>query len=232
MHEGHRNRLKAKLKTAPKSLEDHELLELLLFYSIPRRNTNDEAHRLLERFNSVKGVFDADLLSLQTVEGVGENSALLIKLTSELLSRYTLSEPKFEKTPLESPKALRWYLTSLFIGTNKELCYLILFDKKKKLMSTNLLSEGDSNGTGISMQKVAELVSDRRTAYVILAHNHPNGRPIPSGQDVAVTNILNNFLHPMQIQLIDHFIVAGEDCVPILNSKLAYMYAPNYQSNE
>ncbi len=228
IHDGHRKRILSKVETAPKTLEDHEMLETLLFYSIPRRNTNETAHLLIKTFGSVKGVLDASVKDLSMVEGVGLKSALLIKIVAELTCRYTLSSVEYKKTPLESKVALRKYITALFIGTDVEMTYLLLFDRSKRLLSTNILSTGTAVGTMVPIQKIAELVIDKRIAYAVLTHNHPDGNLYPSSEDIRVTNILVQFLRPLNIQLIDHFIVVGDSCRPIINEKTAYAYLASY----
>ncbi len=226
IHEGHRHRLRNKFIFSSKCLEDHELLELLLFFSIPRRNTNETAHYLLERFGSLRGICDASLPSLKQVQGVGTLSAVLIKVVAEFISRYNLSAVEYEKTPLESHSALRRYLTALFVGTDTETCYLLLFDRHRRIISTTLLSTGTSSTTILPMQKIAELVTDCRPSFAVLAHNHPGGKTSPSHEDIYATNILRQFLQPLDIQLIDHFIVVGDACVPISNESKAYLYNP------
>ncbi len=217
IHDGHRARHKKRFLGSPESFQDHELLEALLFYSIPRRNTNEQAHYLLKDFKNIRNVFDANASALKKVNGIGENSATLIRIVSEIISRYERSDPTFEQSPLESYENLSKFVTSLFVGTDIEKCYIVLFDYSKRVIATHMLSSGDSNGTAIPMQKLAELVSDRRVAAVILAHNHPNGKTIPSGEDIAVTNSIKAFLRPLQIDLLEHFIVVGNDCAPIIN---------------
>ena len=226
MHTGHRERLRKKFNTLPSALEDHEILEALLFFSVPRANTNEVAHALIKRFSSLNGVLDADINQLQQVDGVGPSSALLIKEVSEIVRRYWVHQTEEKKSILRSHEALGEYLKSLFIGINVEVSYILLFDPSKNLIDTFTLSNGNNNSAIIPMHKIAQLVTNHNTAYVILAHNHPGGKAIPSGEDIAVTRVVKNFLAPLQIQLIDHFIVAGDHCVPILNSDKTHLYSP------
>ena len=144
-HAEHRKRLRARFLAAPESFEDHELLELLLFYSIPRINTNEIAHDLISRFGSLKGVVDASLSSLQTVKGVGENSALYLRAIAELLFRYERASCDVE-APLSSAASLGKYLRSLFVGTESEISYILLFDTAKRLLLCEKLSTGYSTG--------------------------------------------------------------------------------------
>ena len=128
VHDGHRERLRNKFLEAKDSFEDHELLELLLFYSIPRANTNEIAHDLLDRFGSLQGVFNADVPALMQVEHLGEKSAIFLKTVSEILLRYQME--KFENVSiLSSPELLQNYMFSLFVGTDNEKAYILLFNK-------------------------------------------------------------------------------------------------------
>ncbi len=231
IHDGHRERLKAKFRNDPKSLEDHEMLELMLFNALPRVNTNEIAHYLIERFGSIRGVMNASIIELTQIKGIGENSALLIKETAELVSRYALSSVDYKKTPLESYNTLVPYLTALFIGADVERCYLVLFDRSKRLISVNLLAGGNANRAIIDMTKIAELVANRRTRYVVLAHNHPYGNTSASGDDIQTTNKIKHFLASMDIELIDHFIIADNNCKPILREEEYYIKGAHYKQN-
>ncbi len=225
MHTGHRGRLRKKFALASETIEDHELVELLLFYSIPRQNTNELAHALIARFGSLENALDADIEELMQVDGIGENSALLIKLVSEFTRRYSVSKTRKKKTLLRSHEELSNYLKSLFIGMNTEASFILLFDNSKHLIDTFILATGNSSNTMIPMQKLAQIVSSHNVSYVILVHNHPGGKAIPSGEDIATTHAVKAFLSPLHILLLDHFIVAGNSCVPILNKDKAQYYS-------
>ena len=223
-HDGHRERLKNKFLSAPSSLEDHEILELLFFYAIPRKNTNEIAHNLLNRFGSIKGVFDAGIPATKQIDGVGDGASLYLRVISETIARYEKSEQKNVQRPLESHLALRNYLTSLFVGTENEITYLLLFDAQKVLICCDKISEGYSCGNTVSMRDITLSAIANNAASAILVHNHPNGRTIPSGEDIATTNVVRSVLNSVGINFIDHFIVAGNDCRPILNTSKEHYY--------
>lgn len=222
-HNGHRERLRKRFIKAPHSFEDHELLELLLFYSMPRVNTNEIAHALLDRFGSLKGVIDAGIPSLMGVEKVGAQSALYIRVIAEVLYRYKIAVVECAN-PLESPAAFGDYLRSLFVGTENEMTYLLLFNNSKKLIKCAMLSEGYCSASTISMREMSSLAIDTNAAYAILAHNHPHGKAIPSGEDLATTNIVSTVMKYHGVELIDHFIVADDTCMPIINASKAKLY--------
>ena len=215
-HDGHRERLRNKFITSPDSLEDHELLELLLFYAIPRCNTNETAHDLIDRFGSLQGVLDANFSSLVGVKDVGDKTALYLRVVSEVLSRYERASHELSGR-IDTYAELGDYLRSLFVGTENEQTFLLLFDNSKRLILCEKIGEGYSSGNVISMRDIAYLALSNNAAGVVLAHNHPNGRATPSGEDIMATNRLKSVLNSMDITLIDHFVIAGKDCVPIIH---------------
>lgn len=222
-HAGHRERLRNKFLTAPESLEEHEVLELLLFYSIPRINTNEIAHALINRFGSLKGVLDANLNSLMGVNDVGKKTAIYLRVISETLARYERSE--FDRgLTLSSYSEFGDYLRSLFLGTENEMTYLLLFDSSNRLLICERISEGYSCGNSISLRDITLLALSNNAAGVALAHNHPRGKASPSGDDIITTNRLKTVLDSMGITLIDHFIVSDSECVPIIHYDKAPLF--------
>ncbi len=211
-HGNHRERLRTRFLVAGESFEDHELL---LFYCIPRVNTNETAHRLLERFGSIKGVFNASYTALLEVEGIGKTAALYIRSISEAMCRYGRSCVDTRKL-LDSPDVLYEYMRSLFIGTDKEMTFLILLDAGKRLILCSKVGEGNSSSNAIDPRQIALPTLTTNAAFAILVHNHPGGKAIPSGEDIATTDHIEWFFRQINIEFIDHFIVGENKCVPIL----------------
>ncbi len=225
IHDGHRERLRKRFATAPSSFEDHELLELLLFYVVPRKNTNEIAHALLKRFGSIRGVIDAGVLPLKSVPDMGENSALFFRVIAETLLRYQRSDfDNIGLSSFDSYAELGKYLRSLFVGTENEITYVILFDNSRKLISCKKIAEGYSCGNVVSLREMATEALIQNTAAALLVHNHPHGKPIPSQEDIYATNCANTIFSSVGITFIDHFIVAGNKCMPILSSEKAKLY--------
>lgn len=134
LHENHRARVRKRFEhEGLKTFADHNVLELLLFYSIPQKDTNDIAHRLLDEFGSLSAVFDAPKDVLMNVVGVGENTATLIKLMPELFSRYEQDKIKNESIVLNSAEAAGKYFMSRFIGANTEKLYAVCLDNNCKV---------------------------------------------------------------------------------------------------
>lgn len=221
LHRGHRGRMRFRFKRDPRSCEDHELLELLLFHAIPRQNTNEIAHRLIQKFGCLRRVFDADIQQLQEVEGIGENSAIFIRAIAETIARYS-QDAHFITHPLASRSALMEYLCTLFIGESKEKVYLILLSSSGRILHTEVIGSGFSGISEISVKKMNALAVGNNAASAVLAHNHPDGIPIPSRQDIATTNKIKVILDQLGVNLIDHFIVVDNECVSILHNNSAF----------
>lgn len=221
LHRGHRNRVRIKFKNDPTCLEDHEVLELLLYHSIPRQNTNEVAHRLIKHFGSFRRVFDADVTQLQEVEGIGENSALFLRSISETIARYS-QDAHFITQPLTSRAALMEYLCSLFIGESKEKVYLILLSSSGRILHTEAIGSGFAGISEIAIKKMNALAVSSNAASALLVHNHPDGIPIPSRQDISTTQKIRVLLDQLGVNLIDHFIVVDNECVSILHNTDAF----------
>ena len=221
-HDGHRERLKKRFLNSPDSFENHELLELILFYAIPRKNTNETAHKLLDRFGSVKGILDANIEALVEVDDIGPNVALYIKALAKLLSKYEYTEKKSDGI-LKTPATLNIFLKSLFVGTQNETSYLLLFDNSKKLLLCEKVGEGYSMEHTLSLRKIASSAISSNAAFAILAHNHPGGKAIPSGADIQATNRIKSLLESLGVVLMEHFIIADDECASILSKNTSIM---------
>lgn len=221
-HDGHRERLRSRFLNSPDSLEEHEILELVLFYSIPRKNTNEIAHNLLNRFGSIKGVLDADINAIAEIKDVGKKTALHIKSIAKLLSKYAISEQKSDGL-LRSPTALTLFMKNLFVGTQNESSYILLFDNSKRLITCEKIGEGFSMEHNLSLRKAVLSAITSNATSAILVHNHPNGKAIPSRDDLYATNKAKMTLDALGITLMEHFIVADNDCCQIINQKPIYL---------
>ncbi len=217
LHFGHRGRLKAKIKRDPSLVEDHELLEFLLFYSIPRKNTNEEAHLLMNKFGCFRRVFDADQAQLQEVDGIGENTALFLRGISEAISRYS-KDAHFITHPLASRADLMEYLCTLFIGESTEKVYALTLSSAGRIINKEVIGNGFAGISELSIKKISSMALKDNAASVVLAHNHPDGLPIASQQDIATTHRIKLILQQIGITLIDHFIVVDNECVSILHN--------------
>jgi DNA repair protein RadC len=210
VHAGHRERVRENvLKNGFEQLEDHKLLELLLFYSIPREDTNELAHRLLNEFHSLSGVIKASPKQLQKVIGVGDNTAVLLSSMGELCVR-VLKEGNIKKTPYLNYEDLLNLIKSHYISESKERFLLVCLDSGFRLKLVEFISEGDSVSVDFDIKKLISKVLECDASVVVIAHNHPNGNSTPSGSDVDVTASISVMLRKMNISLFDHIII-GED---------------------
>lgn len=220
LHEGHRERMRARfLKTGLDGFDDHTALELLLFYSIPRGDTNGIAHRLMERFGSFSGVLDASIEELQKVPGIGERSAFLLKMIPEFSRRYQEDRHSMG-TILDSSEKIGNYLRNKYIGRTNEVVYLICLDNKKKLLYCDILTEGTINSAPITVRSIVEIAMRVGAASVVISHNHPQGFALPSADDIATTQKLRTALQMVSVELLDHIIVAQDDFVSLADSGL------------
>ncbi len=224
LHVGHRGRARLKFIKNPELLEDHEILELLLYHAISRKNTNEESHRLMKKFGSFRRVFDAEQKQLEEVEGIGENSAFLIRLVSEIISRYS-QDAHMITHPLTSRAALMEYLCSLFVGESKEKVFLILLSSSGRILKTEVVGSGFAGISELSIQKMNALAVESGAASAVLAHNHPDGVAIASQQDITTTQKIRLIFNQLGVTLIDHFIVVDNECVSILHNEAAFLEA-------
>lgn len=219
IHDGHRARKKEQfLRVGLDGFADHEALELLLFYAIPRRDTNPIAHALLQKFGSLDGVLNADVEELQRVEGVGESAALLLTLLPSIMRR-AMHLPVKERI-LNSVESCGNYFLNLLGNERREVLYQACLDAKGKLLVCKKLSEGDADSAAFSVRQVVEnaLLSD--ASMVVLAHNHISGVALPSESDYIVTRRVKAALQAMDIKLMDHIIVSDNDFVSMGQSSM------------
>ena len=208
-HKGHRQRVKNRvINEGIDSFEDHQILELLLFYCIPMKDTNELAHQLIQHYGSLSGVFDADPRDLCDQIGVTENTAVLLSLIPSLARRY--QQGKFrEKAVLNSTTKAGEYTMALFTGRLNEAFYVICLDSQNKVNQATLLHEGTINEAPVYPRLIVETALRHQAASIILAHNHPGGSQKPSQADLDVTRKIKLATEAIAIPVVDHIIVAG-----------------------
>ena len=210
IHSGHRKRVKANvIKNGFSQLEEHKLLELMLFYSIPREDTNELAHKLINHFGSFEEVFKADVDQLKRVDGVGDNTAVMIAAMGETFSRISKAKPP-KKRVYKTAEDLKELAVSLLQGEKNEKVYLICFDAKKNLKRYTVISEGDEVSSEINMKEVIKNLVDSDSSIAVLAHNHPTSSAEPSAFDIDSTRMVCVTLRKIGYALADHVIV-GEN---------------------
>ena len=211
IHSGHRKRVKANvIKNGFSQLEEHKLLELMLFYSIPREDTNELAHKLINHFGSFEEVFKADIEQLKRVDGVGENTAIMIAATGETFNRISKAKPP-KKRVYKNTEDLKELAFSLIKGEKNEKVFLICFDAKKTLKRYTVISEGDEISSEINMKEVIKNLVDSDSSIAVLAHNHPTSSAEPSASDVDSTRMVCVTLRKIGYALADHIIIGEND---------------------
>ena len=218
MHEQHRQRLKNRfLREGLDNFEPHNVLELLLFFSIPQKDVNETAHELINRFGSVSKVLDADFEDLIEVPGIKEHSATLIKLIPSI-ARYYMSDSAAPGMMLDTIEKMGEFLVNKFVGASVETVYLVMLDNKLSLIDCVKIHEGSVNSAGLEYSTIAQTASKKKASMIVLAHNHPNGLPIPSSDDKNTTRTLELALQLFSIKLLDHIVVAGDKFMPIIGN--------------
>lgn len=220
VHNGHRQRMRQRfLKHGLDNFEDHELLEILLYYCVPRYDTNVIAHRLVDRFGSLFQVIDAPIHELEKVEGVGPNIAAFLSLIKATHKRLGIAKVR-QNAMMETIDQYAEYLKNLFMGIHNEAAYLMCLDAKRMLIDCCLISEGSVSTVNVSTRKVVEIALNTKATTVILAHNHPGGLAIPSEDDLQTTKMLAHALYLTGVVLADHVILTENSFVSMRRSKM------------
>lgn len=218
VHSGHRQRLKGQfLEHGLDPIHDVNVLELLLFYAIPRQDTNAIAHRLLDAFGSIGRVFDASVRDLMEKGGLSESAATLIKLVPAVSRRAMLSRSNLG-TILDTTQKCGSYMAPYFYGEQKETVYLLGMDSKCKTLDCVKIADGGINEASFSTRTVVEQALRLKATMVIIAHNHTSGVAVPSKKDVETTMQLAQALDMVGVMLVDHIVFAGEDFVSMAES--------------
>lgn len=210
VHEGHRERLRQRfLSEGLENFQDHNVLELLLFYSVPMKDTNGEAHRLIDTFGSLSGVFDANFEDLCSVKGIGERSATLIKMMPELFKKYEVDKINNDDAILDTSKKVAEYVAPHFKGVTNEKMYVLCLDSNCRVLNFTQVSEGIVNAAPLNTRKIMETSFKCNASSIILVHNHPSGVVAPSRKDIDATISMVNLLKKVSMKINDHIIIGN-----------------------
>ena len=183
-------------------------MEYILTLSLPRIDVNPVAHDLLDEFGTIQNVMNADIESLMQVKHIGETAAMSIVSLNKFF-QYLLIAGKDDKRPiLSTPNEILDHINPFFEGKTKEVFYAICLNAKQQVVKTALIASGDANSVSIDLKKLNQVISATNPSYIILAHNHPNGKAIPSNDDFQTTQKIYSFISNLGIGLIDHFIIS------------------------
>lgn len=218
IHDGHRKRVKDRFRSEGLDhFDEVHVLELLLFYCVPRKDTNPLAHQLLNHFGSLTRVLEATADELEKVDGINEGIATFLTLIPAA-NRYYDMKKKDEDDILHDLNKCGEYLRSRFKGKRNEMVYVLCLDAKCKVLCCKEIGEGSVNMVSISARKVAEAAMAVNATSVILAHNHPSGLAIPSDEDILTTHRIARGLRALDIYLADHLVFADGDFTSMVQS--------------
>jgi len=217
LHENHRERLKDRfLKEGLTNFEKHNALELLLFYGIPRIDTNEIAHELINNYRSFAAVFDANYDDLIKQKHISKNVAVLIKLIPALANMYMVDKNE-RYTMFNTLHSMGEYFVKYFFGETREIMALMILNNKLEMIDCVKIAEGDVNQSSVSIRRIVEECIFKNAACVVLAHNHPDGSLLPSDSDKDITRRINRSLSDLNITLAEHLVIAGNNYITIIN---------------
>ncbi|MBQ7725876.1 MAG: DNA repair protein RadC [Clostridia bacterium] len=197
----------------------HKLVELMLFYSVPRKDTNDLAHELLNHFGSLSAILSATPEQLKEVPGIGDNTVCLIKLITTVNKIASLQAEKKTVNVTQSFEKAYELLSKQYFAVEYEMFSVACFKSNGEMISWEILGKGDVTQVNISLRKLMEIVIKTNAAAVIIAHNHPNGTALPSEDDVHMTQTIRDALTNIGVGLLDHVVFANDDYVSMRQTK-------------
>ena len=201
------------------AFHDVNVLEMVLYYAVPQKDTNPMAHHLLNEFGSLAAVFDASVEDLETRGKLTQNAATLLKLIPAVARRQQISKASFE-TILNTTQRCGDYLVPFFFNETEEVVYLLGLDAKCKALGCVKLFSGTVNYANLSVRRVVETALNMKATSVVLAHNHTSGIAVPSQEDIQTTKAVGHALDLLGILLVDHIVVADGDYVSMAESGL------------
>ncbi len=204
MHEGHRKRMLERLEKDADGLQEHELLEILLYNAIPRKNTNEIAHALLDTFGGIDGVFRAGLDELSKVKGVGASTAAYLKCIAVFYQRV-----RFGASPVPaifSVESLREFLAARFGGLLYEAVELYGLDANKRLKASKRFTSGDRDFVRVAPEDVSKFLVTYRPFALVVAHNHVGTANEPSREDDSFTAQVQMICSINNVRFYDHLI--------------------------
>ncbi len=219
MHAGHRQRMFEMVESVGlDKFSDINKLEFFLFYIYPRGNTNDIAHRLLDKFESIDNIFNASKLELCKVEGVGKSAARKIKCFAEIDRMYNECLLA-DKLDLRLMSYLCDYSETLLRTTNVEELIILGLNARGKLIRKVSLAKGSINMVGIPVTTIVTFLLSTKSVYVVLVHNHPGGVAKPSPEDIKGTKFLRDVINLHGSQLLEHVIVGSDGDYGVIKDK-------------
>ncbi len=208
-HAGHRERLRKRYaENGFSGFADHEILELLLTFAIPRINTNPQAHRLIDRFGSLTNVLEANQKDLEAVEGIGPQASTLLTMMLPLMREYE-QKKLLPRVRLTNYADLAAYCRTLYLGVCREEFYVLSMDADMHLLAAKCIARGTPTEVSALPRHVLEELLQNHAASAVISHNHPSGSELPSQEDMDITAAIERLLAGVGIRLYDHVLIAG-----------------------
>ncbi len=221
----HRKRLRQRFASHGLSgFQDYEVLELLLTYAIPRKDVKPMAKRLLQQFDSLVGVLDAPIEAIEAVEGLGQQSAILLHLIRELNIRYVLADLP-QKPILDTPEKVKESLRLSMQGRKTECFGVIFLDQQHCYLQQEIMFEGTVDRAAVYPREIVRRALAVQAKAIIIFHNHPAGKKQASTADIDVTRNIETACHTLDIRLLDHFLLAGTE---VLSFREHGWFSPAY----
>lgn len=218
VHAGHRERMKRRfLVNQGKDFNDHEMLEMLLFYVLPRENTNEVAHNLLNEFGSLRNVCNAEPSRIERVVGAGPATSLYLSLLFAIRKRIDLEKYDMDRFVASSTRVVGEFLMEYYRDKQYEEVCAMLLDNSLRLIEFKSLSTGSVNSSSFDVRSLARYALRIDATHVILSHNHPSGDTIPSLSDRDISLQLASALDAIGIILLDNIIVTGTSYKPMMS---------------
>ncbi|NCC06854.1 MAG: hypothetical protein EOM30_02120 [Clostridia bacterium] len=218
-HDAHRQRVYNRfLSEGLDGFEEHNAMEFLLFLARARGDTNSLAHTLVNHFGSVANVLDADINDLQSVEGVGQSTAVVLKFIPQMCRYYLDSRVKNLKM-MDSVEAVAEFLRPKFFGLTVEKLYMLALDDKRSLIRCICISQGIVNATPVEISKIVAETTKCNASGIIIAHNHIRSTCLPSSADISTTRNVYSAMRMIGAELVDHLIFSDTDYMSFTDTK-------------
>ena len=219
IHSGHRDRVRQRfLENGLDGFKEHEALEMLLYYCVSRKDTNEMAHMLLDEFGSLHKVLSATPTQLKNATGIGDYTATYLSFINDFVRYMSACKKDEEFSTLRTSEDCGEFLYPRYLGRRNEAVYLICLDAKFKILGCKLVGEGSVNSAAVPIRRIVELALQLNASTVILAHNHPSGVALPSGEDLNTTRVLAGALRAVDVALADHIIYADDEYISLRQS--------------
>ncbi|MDO4567561.1 MAG: DNA repair protein RadC [Clostridia bacterium] len=225
VHDGHRLRLKEQYAAGGSQyMQDHQLLELLLFYCIPQKDTNALAHELLAKYGSLSRILTSDVGELVSNRGVGLHSAVLLSLTGALANR--MESDKTRGMPLHNSQTAMRFCIPIAASDSRERAYVISLDKERVPVYAERIGEGSATSVSMHPREVIGSAIRHNASRIILVHNHPSGDLCPSEEDIQLTHTLITALLSIDVPVVDHIIVGRNDAYSMRSNSCLHSAHP------